>query len=451
MRNERKLGEGSILKLMLLMGIPTMLAQIVNMLYNIVDKMYIGHIDIIGGDALTGVGLCTALITIISAFSAFVGNGGAPLASIALGRGDNERAKKILGNGVLFLIIMSIILCAVFYPLENWYFKIVGGSKTTTPYAKDYLDIYLIGTIFVMITLGLNNFITAQGKSTIAMISIILGAVVNIGLDPLFIYVFDMGVKGAAIATVISQALSAFWILFILLKKSTKLRIEFAYLKPDFKVVKEVASLGISPFVMSITESFITLTMSGQLKKYGSDDYVGSLTIMQSTMMIMSTPLSGFTQGITSLMAYNFGARNNERVKGIYKYSFIILFTYSLVFSLMIIIFPEMFSRIFTDDISKINIVKKYMPIFMAGMTIFGMQRACQTSFIALGQAKISLFIALLRKVILLIPFAFIFPLFFGVNGVYIAEALADAMSATCCMIIFIVSFPKILKKNKIE
>lgn len=451
MDKSKNLGEGNILKLILLMGIPTMFAQIVNLLYNIVDKIFIGHIAVIGGDALTGVGLCTALITIISAFAQFVGSGGAPLASIALGKNDLEKAKKILGNGVLFLIVMSIVLCIIFYPLENWYFKIVGGSDITSPYAKEYLNIYLGGTIFVMISLGLNNFITAQGKSNLAMFSIVIGAIINIALDPFFIYVLNMGVSGAALATVISQGCSCIWILVILFKKTTSLRIEFKYLKPDFKLMLDVASLGVAPFVMSSTESLITLTMSGQFQKYGGDDYVGSLAIMQSVMMIMSTPLTGFSQGVTSLMAYNYGAKKNDRLKKITKYSFLIFFLYGFVFSLMIIIFPRLFANMFTDDTSKIDITVKYMPLFMMGMTIFGLQRACQTTFVATHQAKISLFVALLRKVILLIPFAFIFPLFSGVVGVYLAEGVADLLSAVTCTIIFLIKFPKILRKNELE
>lgn len=445
----KNLGEGNVLKQILIMGVPTMFAQIVNLLYNIVDKVFIGHIDLIGGDALTGVGLCTALITIISAFAQFVASGGAPLASIALGKGDLDRAKKILGNGLLFLISMSIILCIMFYPLEDWYFKIVGGSDVTTPYAKEYLNIYLIGTIFVMISLGLNNFITAEGKSNLAMISIVIGAVINIALDPLFIYGFNMGVSGAALATVISQGCSCIWILAILFKKSTNLRIEFKNLMPDYHLMLSVASLGIAPFVMSITESLITLTMSGQFQKYGGDDYVGSLAIMQSVMMIMSTPLTGFSNGVTSLMAYNYGALKNERLKLITKYSFLIFFLYGFLFSLLIIIFPRFFCNMFTNDQAKIDIAVKYMPIFMIGMTIFGLQRASQTAFVAMGQAKISLFVALLRKVILLIPFAFIFPLFLNVFGVYLAEGVADMLSAVICSIIFIIKFPKILKNNE--
>ncbi len=427
MNNTDILGKGKVLPLMLKMAIPTMLAQIVNLLYNIVDKIYIGHIKEIGGNALTGVGLTSALILIISGFASFISNGGAPLASIALGRKDNKKAEKILGNGFIFLIIVSIILMIVFYCIQDFYLNLVGGSSITSPYGKDYLNIYLIGTVFVMISLGLNNFLIVQGKSTTAMLSILIGALINIVLDPILIFTFHLGVKGAAIATVISQGISALWIIIMLTKKNIALRLKTAYFKLDLKIIKEILSLGISPFIMSITESLITLTLSGQLQKYGNDSYVGSLTILQSVLRLMSTPLTGFTQGVTPLMSYNYGAKNNDRLKLCIKYLFIFLFTYTFLFSLSAIIFPSFYASIFTDKQEIIAIVKIYLPIFMAGMTIFGIQRACQTTFIATGQAKISLFIALLRKVILLIPLAYLLPLFLKVKGVYLSEAIADA------------------------
>lgn len=451
MVNADSLGKDKILPLMLKMALPTMLAQIVNLLYNIVDKIYIGHIKDIGGDALTGVGLTSALILIISAFSSFVSNGGAPLASIELGKKNNQKAEKILGNGFTFLIIISVILMIAFYLFQDFYFNLVGGSNITTPYGKDYLNIYLIGTIFVMISLGLNNFLTVQGKSTIAMLSIVIGALINIALDPLFIFVFHLGVKGAALATVISQGVSATWIIFMLTRKNLVLKLRLVNLKLDRNIMKGVLCLGISPFVMAITESLITLTLSGQLKKYGDDNYVGSLTILQSVMQLMSTPLTGFTQGVTPLMSYNYGAKNNDRLKEIVKYLFIFLFVYTLTFAISTMIFPSFYASIFTDKKEIIEIVKVYLPTFMAGMTIFGIQRACQTTFIATGQAKISLFIALLRKVILLIPLAFILPLLLKVKGVYVSEVIADASAAIICGIIFIFLFPKILKRNTKE
>lgn len=449
MNNTDILGKGKILPLMLKMAIPTMLAQIVNLLYNIVDKIYIGHIDIIGGDALTGVGLTSALILIISGFASFISNGGAPLASIALGRKDNNKAEKILCNGLILLIITSIVLMIIFYSIQDFYLSLVGGSSITSPYGKEYLNIYLIGTVFVMISLGLNNFLIVQGKSTIAMLSIVIGAIINIALDPLLIFTFNLGVKGAAIATVISQAISALWIILMLTKRNNVLRLKIINFKLDFKIIKEILSLGISPFIMSITESLITLTLSGQLQKYGNDSYVGSLTILQSVLQLMSTPLTGFTQGVTPLMSYNFGAKNNDRLKLCIKYLFIFLFTYTLVFSLSAIIFPSFYASIFTDKQEIIAIVKVYLPVFMMGMPIFGIQRTCQTTFIATGQAKISLFIALLRKVILLVPLAYLLPLIFKVKGVYLSEAIADASAALICGIIFVFVFPKVLAKNK--
>lgn len=437
-----------IIKMMLKVGIPTMIAQIINLLYNIVDKIYIGHIPEIGDLALTGVGLCSSLILIISAFASFVGNGGAPLAGNSLGKGDSKKAEKILGNGVTFLIIMSIILTVTFYFIQDPYLKMVGASNNTIIYAKEYLNIYLIGTLFVLFTLGLNTFLTAQNKSFIAMIAISSGALINLGLDPLFIFTFDLGVKGAAIATVISQAVSCSIILINLLKSNMMMKIKLSNMKLDKNIMLEMFQLGISPFVMSITESLIIITMGGQLLKYGDDNYVGSLTVLQSTMQLMATPLAGFTQGVTALLAFNFGAKENERVKKMFKYLLIILTSYTTIFAIFTMIFPSFFSYLFTDKPNLANISSQYMPLFMSGMLIFGIQRACQTTFVALKQAKISLFIALLRKVILLVPLAFIFPLFFGVTGVYLAEAVSDATCATICGIIFFIKFPKIIAKN---
>lgn len=440
----------NLFKLMLKMGLPTLIAQVINLLYSIVDRIYIGHLPEIGSVALTGMGLCSSLIMIISAFAAFVGNGGAPLASMALGRKDTKEATKILGNGITFLVIIGIVLVIIFYSVQDFYFNIVGGSLNTIPYAKEYLNIYLIGTMFVLFTLGLNNFITAQGKSVVAMMSVVIGAIANLVLDPILIFGFNLGVAGAAIATVISQALSCLWILYFLLSKRSILKLKIKDLVPDYKIMFGILGLGVAPFVMSITESLITFTMSGQLQTYGNDVYVGSLTVLQSVMQLVSTPISGFTQGVTSLMAFNYGAKNNKNVMLLFKYILAILFVFTFVFTLLTILFPAFFSGLFTSDKQLIEVTSSYMPIFMSGMLFFGIQRACQTTFVATKQALISLVIALLRKVILLVPLVYILPPFLGVKGIYMAEAISDATAAICCGMIFVIIFPKILRKNKI-
>lgn len=447
MTQSERLGTEGMWKLIIRMTLPTIAAQIVNLLYNIVDKIYIGHIPDIGKTALTGVGVTTSIILIISAFSSFVGGGGAPLASIELGKGNKEKAEKILANGTSILLIFSILLTITIYIWKEPLLYFVGASDATIGYANEYLAWYLLGTIMVQITVGLTPFVIAQGDSKIAMISVIIGALLNIGLDPLFIFTFDMGVKGAAIATVISQFFSAIIILYYLIKKAN-IKIKFSYMKLEKTIVWSILSLGISPFVMTITESIIAIVMNRGLQQYGGDDHVGSLTIMTSVMQFIGVPLTGFTQGVTPIISYNFGAGNKERVKEAFKDSLIILFGFTSSFTLATMIFPEYFARIFSSNENLVAITTKAMPIFMAGMLVFGIQRACQTTFMALGQAKISLFIAVLRKIILLVPLAIILPNFFGVWGIYLAEAVADTTAAITCGIIFICTFPKILSKN---
>lgn len=447
--SEEKLGTEKLGKLILSMGIPTLIAQVINLLYNIVDRMYIGHIEGVGATALTGVGLTLPIIMIITAFSNFVGAGGAPLASIALGQGNKKRAETILSNGFIMLCVIAVILMIVFYAVEKPFLYLIGASDVTYPYAKEYLDIYLIGTLFVQLVIGLNPFITAQGKSKIAMLSVVIGAVINIGLDPVFIFGLNMGVSGAALATILSQLVSAIWTVRFLMSKNTSLRIQVQYFKPNWRIIGLVAGLGVSPFIMQSTESLITIVLSSGLQRYGGDLYVGSLTILQSIMQMINVPITGFTQGVQPIVSYNFGAGKLDRVRKTYRIVILTTFTLSAVVTLSVMIWPGVYASMFTSSTDLIELSKQVMPIFMAGMLIFGIQMGCQNTFMGLGQAKISLFLALLRKVILLVPFAIIFPLVTNnVMSIYYAECTADTIAALVCGTVFALRIKKILARG---
>lgn len=445
---EERLGTDPVLPLIFRMALPAMLAQLVNLLYSIVDRIYIGHIPGIGTEALAGIGVTSSIIILISSFAGFVSGGGAPLASISLGQGDRERAGRILGNGVTLLLFFTVMTTAFVYPFRKPILLAIGASEATLGYAMDYLSIYLLGTLFVQLVTGLNPFINLQGRPGIAMTSVLIGAAMNIALDPLFIFTFDMGVKGAAWATVISQAASCIWIIRFLLSRSASLRIERRYMKPDRKIIASTLGLGISSFIMHSTESLVGFVLNGSLKVFG-DVYVSALTVMQSAMQFVSIPLSGFAQGVIPVTSFNYGHCNMDRVKQSAKIAMSFMFLYNFAMNLLTIIFPGFVASIFTSDAALIETVKRVMPIFLAGMTIFGLQRACQNMFVALGQAKVSLFIALLRKIILLIPLALILPRFMGVMGVFTAEAVSDATAAICCTIIFFVRFPGILRRRE--
>lgn len=449
-RHEERLGTDRMLPLVFKMALPAVIAQVVNLLYNLVDRVYIGHIPEIGTQALAGIGVAGSLIILISAFSAIVAGGGAPLAAIALGQGNRLRAGKILGNGFILLLFFTVLTSAVSYIFMEPILMFTGASHQTVGYAKDYLSIYLIGTLFVEVSVGLNTFINTQGRPGIAMWSIIIGAFLNILLDPLFIFVFGWGVKGAAIATIISQACSACWVLAFLTSNRASLRLERRYMKLDKKVIGAILALGASPFIMASTESLVGFVLNGSLKAFG-DIYVSALTIMQSAMLIVSVPLAGFALGFVPIVSYNYGHGNRGRVKECFKIVVIVMFLFNFLLMLLMILFPAVVASVFTSDEQLIGTVSEVMPVFLGGMTIFGLQRACQNMFVALGQARISIFIALLRKVILLVPLALLLPHFMGVMGVYAAEGISDAAAAICCTIIFAMQFPKILKKMDVK
>lgn len=443
---EARLSTERMVPLVFKMAMPAVAAQLVNLLYGIVDRIYIGHIPQIGTDALAGVGVTTSIILLISAFSAIVGGGGAPLAAIALGQNDRERAGRILGNGVLLLVAFTVVTSLTAYVFMEPLLLLTGASVHTLGYAVDYLSVYLMGTIFVELSTGLNTFINAQGRPAVAMYSVLIGAVLNIALDPLFIFAFGMGVKGAAVATVISQACSAVWVLRFLTSSRASLRIEWRYVRPERKVIVPIVALGVSPFIMASTESLVGFVLNTGLKRFG-DIYVSTLTVLQSAMQFGSVPMTGFAQGFVPIVSYNYGHGDVDRVKSCFRVAVTVMFTFNLVLMLFMIFFPYVVASAFTDDVVLIGSVGVMMPLFLSGMTIFGLQRTCQNMFVALGQAKISIFIALLRKVILLVPLALVLPRWFGVKGVFAAEAVADATAAICCTLIFVWKFPKILIK----
>lgn len=442
---EERMENGKLIPLMLSLGIPTFIAQLINLLYNIVDRIYIGHISDCGTSALTGVGLCLPIITLVSAFANLVGAGGAPLAAISLGKGEREQAEKILGNGAALLLFFSIGLMVVFYLAKKPFLYLFGASDVTYSYANDYICIYLIGTIFVLYAMGLNLFITAQGQSKVAMISILLGAVSNIILDPILIFVLNLGIKGAAIATVVSQGISAGFVVCFLHSKKSGIRLRLKNMRLDGTIVGKILSLGISPFIMATTESLITISYNSSMQRYGNDMYVGSITIMQSVLQIIFAPIQGFSQGVSPIVSYNYGAKKYDRCKKTCRTLITMTFLTGMFMSLFAIIFPNVLTGLFTEDKDMIALCSRNLPIFVAGMTIFGIQSGAQQCFMALGQVKQSLFFALFRKVILLIPLVLVLPVITGqVTSIYYAEPISDGLSAICCFIVFLFTMKKL-------
>ncbi|MEE1085949.1 MAG: MATE family efflux transporter [Schaedlerella sp.] len=446
-KKEERLRTMPLGRLMLSLALPSVAAQIINVLYNIVDRIYIGHIEGYGQLALTGVGVTFPIITLISAFSAFAGMGGAPLASIQLGKKNREGAEKILGSSAAMLILCAVVLTILFQIFKTPILYAFGASDNTIVYAEEYITVYLIGTIFVQLSLGLNSYISAQGNAKTAMLSVLIGAVANIILDPIFIFVVGMGVQGAALATIISQALSAVWILRFLTSERTAIRIRRKNVRFDRKVIKQIMALGISPFIMQSTESLVMITLNTGLQKYGGDLYVGSMSIMTSVMQLIIIPVQGIAQGVQPIMSYNFGAGDMKRVKGTFFRMIVICLSATLILAGTAVLKPEIFAQMFSNSEELVALTCQYMPIYFFGIMIFGIQMGCQTTFLALGQAKVSLVIALLRKVILLIPLAILFPKFMGVVGIYRAEPVADIISVTVTVILFVITAKKVLHK----
>ena len=452
-KRQTDLGKDKIGGLIIRLAVPSIAAQLVNALYNIVDRIYIGHIDVIGSTALTGVGVTFPLILIISAFSALIGMGGAPRAAIKMGAGDNEGAEKILGNCTSVLIGLSVVLTTVFMIFRDPLLMAFGASENTIGYASDYMEIYLIGTISVQLALGLNSFISTQGFATTSMATVLIGAVTNIVLDPVFIYGFNMGVKGAAIATILSQTLSAIWVVIFLTGKKTKIKIKLSNFKPERKVIFPALALGLSPFIMQSTESLVVVTLNSSLQGYGGDLAVGAMTIISSIMQLVYLPMQGLAQGAQPIISYNYGAGNKDRVKKAFKMFITISISYSVVMWLFVMLLPQLLVRIFTSDVQLMETASWALRIYMAGIFALGAQTACQQTFVSLGQANVSIILALLRKIILLIPLVYILPLFLAdkVLGVFLAEPFADVIAATVTTIVFAVKFPKILKNKVID
>ena len=436
-------------KLLFRLSIPTVVAQLINMLYNIVDRIYIGHMPGDGSLALTGVGVCMPIIMLVSAFAALVSSGGAPRASIFMGEKDNESAEKTLGNCFSLQIVVSVILTAVLLIWNKDLLLAFGASENTIGYATDYMSIYAIGTLFVQMTLGMNTFITAQGFTTISMVSVIIGAVCNIVLDPIFIFGFQMGVKGAALATIISQMLSCVWIISFLCGKKTLLKLKKENLKLRADIILPCIALGTAAFVMQSSESVISVCFNSSLLKYGGDIAVGAMTIMTSVMQFAMLPLQGIAQGAQPITSYNFGAKNAGRVKKTFRLLLITCLTYSIALWAAVMIAPQVFVKIFTSDSTLAQFAAPMLRIYLGGLGLFGIQIACQMTFTSLGKAANSIVVAVVRKFVLLLPLIYIMPSILAdkTQAVYMAEPVADIIAVTFTAILFTFQFKKALKE----
>ncbi len=447
-QNKELLGTAPVGKLLFHLAIPTVLAQLINMLYNIVDRIYIGHIPETGDLALTGLGVCMPVIMLVSAFAALVGSGGAPRASIFMGKGDMDRAEKTLGNCFALQILVSTILTVVLCIWNEDLLLAFGASENTIPYASSYMSIYALGTLFVQLTLGMNAFITAQGFTKVAMLSVLIGAVANIALDPLFIYAFDMGVEGAALATILSQALSCIWVISFLFGKKTLWKIRPQNLRIDPRIILPCLALGSASFIMQASESVIFVCFNTSLRTYGGDIAVGAMTILSSVMQFAMLPLQGIAQGAQPIASYNFGAKNPERVKRIFKLLLVTCLTYSLVLWASVMLFPGAFAAVFTDKPELLQFATSVIRIYFGGMCLFGIQIACQMTFVSLGNAPSSVMVAVVRKFVLLLPLIYILPHLVKdpTMGVYLAEPIADIIAVTFTTILFIFQFRKALR-----
>ena len=450
MQNKPDLGREPIGRLLMKLAVPTITAQLVNMLYNLVDRIYIGHIEGIGTAALTGVGVCLPIIMMVSAFAALAATGGAPRASIEMGRGNTDKAERIMGACTALLVIMSLILTLV---LTIWHRPLLltfGANEETITYAARYMGVYSLGTIFVQLSLGLNAYITAQGFSKVSMITVLIGAVLNTILDPIFIFVFHMDVQGAALATIISQAVSALWVLRFLTGKKTNLRLRRSHLRLDWKLLGPCVALGLSPFIMQSTESLIAVCFNSSLLKYGGTLAVGTMTILTSLMQFTMLPLSGLAQGAQPIISYNFGAKNTQHVRQAFRLLLICCVTYAMAFWAIVMLFPQIFVGLFTPDAALAAYAIPCVRIYMLATGIFGIQMACQQTFVAIGNAKCSLFVACLRKIILLIPLIYIMPAILPidkVHAVFWAEPVADTLSVIAAASLFFPVFRKTLSR----
>lgn len=452
-QQENKLGTQPVGKLLIQMSLPAITAQVINALYNIVDRIYIGHLPEVGSLALASLGVAFPLIMIISAFAALVGMGGAPRAAIALGAGRKDEAEKILGNSFSALVIMSVALTVVFLLSSETLLTWFGATENSLPMAKEYFTIYVLGTISVQMALGLNTFISSQGFSTTSMLTVLIGAVSNIILDPILIYGFDMGVRGAAVATVISQTISAVWVLIFLTGKKTILKIKPQNMKLNKSILLPTLALGISPFIMQSTESLVQLTFNVQIKRYGGtevDMLISAMSILLSCMQFFTLPIVGLTQGAQPIVSYNYGAKKIDRVKKAFRLLLTSAMVYTTVVWAVTLLFPGIFIRLFSSDPVLMEFAPKFLRIFMAGMILLGAQYSCQQTFVSLGQAKVSVVLALLRKIILLIPLALILPIIFGFNGILFAEPVADVLASITTTVVFVLLTRKLFSQKQV-
>lgn len=443
--NNDFLSSAPIGRLLFKLAVPTVLAQLINMLYNIVDRIYIGHMPVEGDLALTGVGVCMPIIMFVSAFAALISSGGAPRASIFMGKGDNDAAEKTMGGCLSLQIVISVLLTAVLLIWNRDFLLAFGASENTIGYAADYMNIYAIGTIFVQLTLGMNAYITAQGFAKMGMFTVLIGAVCNIVLDPIFIFALGMGVQGAALATILSQGISCVWVLVFLCGKKTLLKIRRSNLKISPSVVFPCIALGLAPFIMQSSESIISVCFNSSLLKYGGDVAVGAMTILTSVMQFAMMPLQGLAQGAQPILSYNFGARNPDRVKRTFRLLLTVSLAYSCLLWALIMLFPRLFAGIFTPDTALLGFAAGALRIYCAVLVIFGIQVACQMTFVSLGKAGCSIIVAVMRKFVLLLPLIYIMPRLMEnkTMAVYTAEPVADVLAVTFTAILFAFQFKK--------
>ena len=441
MTQQNDFSKGNIPRTITRLAIPMILAMLVNALYSVVDRIYIGHLSGVGQTALTGIGLCYPIIMAIAAFSYLVGNGGGPLTSILRGAKDDERAEKVLGNSITLLVLFGILVPLICFLIQKPVLYLFGASDATYPYAREYITIYLSGSLPVMLTLGLNPFLNAQGFTRTGMMTVLIGAVCNILLDPLFIFVFGMGVRGAAIATVISQTVSAVWVIAFLLGKKNLIRVRRKYLRLQRDVSMRIMGLGVSTFIMNLTEAAISAVFNASLSRFGGDIYVTVMTVATSVSQLVFMPLSGFAQGAQPVTGYNYGAREYTRVKQCFWFLVKASVAYAVLAWLVLMIFPRQLIGIFNNDPTLMETAIPMFRVFFCMNFIMSLQMSAQNTFVAMGEAKKATFFALYRKVLLLIPLILILPrIGFGITGVFAAEPVADTISALTCFTTFLLT-----------
>ncbi len=452
-QNSDFLGTQPVGRLLFKLAVPTVIAQLVNMLYNIVDRIYIGRMPEVGSLALTGLGVCTPIILIVSAFAALISSGGAPRASIHMGKGDNQTAEKILGGCFSLQIVISIILTVVLLLCSRDLLLAFGASAQTIDYANDYMQIYALGTIFVQLTLGLNAFITAQGFAREGMLTVLIGAVCNIVLDPVFIFAMDMGVRGAALATILSQGVSCVWVVLFLFGKKSIIKLRAKNFIQSPRLIGSCVALGLATFIMQGSESVISVCFNTSLNRYGGDIAVGAMTILSSVMQFAMLPLQGISQGAQPILSYNYGAKNVERVKKTFRVLLTACLTYSTVIWGLIMLFPRVFASIFTPNAALLDFTQHVLRIYCGALLLFGIQIACQMTFVSIGSAACSIIVAVMRKFVLLIPLIYLLPHLVSdpTTGVYLAEPVADVLAVSFTVVLFLIQFRKAMQNLTLQ